>query len=66
MKASLQLRVGHGLSMTPQLQQSIRLLQLSSIELQAEIQGALEENPLLEVEENFDYVNANNQQRSRR
>ena len=61
MKASLQLRVGHGLSMTPQLQQSIRLLQLSSIELQAEIQGALEENPLLEVEENFDYVNANNQ-----
>lgn len=61
MKASLQLRVGHGLSMTPQLQQSIRLLQLSSIELQAEIQEALEENPLLEVEENFDYVNANNQ-----
>ena len=53
MKASLQLRIGHGLSMTPQLQQAIRLLQLSSIELQAEIQETLEENPLLEVEENF-------------
>ena len=63
MKASLQLRVGHGLSMTPQLQQSIRLLQLSSIELQTEIQGVLEENPLLEVEENFDYINTNNQQK---
>ena len=62
MKASLQLRVGHGLSMTPQLQQSIRLLQLSSIELQAEIQEALEENPLLEIEENFDYINTSNQQ----
>jgi RNA polymerase sigma-54 factor len=61
-KASLQLRVGHGLSMTPQLQQSIRLLQLSSIELQAEIQEALEENPLLEIEENFDYINTSNQQ----
>ena len=62
MKASLQLRIGHGLSMTPQLQQSIRLLQLSSIELQAEIQETLEENPLLEVEENFDSINTNNQQ----
>ena len=62
MKASLQLRVGHGLSMTPQLQQSIRLLQLSSIELQAEIQEVLEENPLLEIEENFDYINTSNQQ----
>ncbi len=41
--------------MTPQLQQAIRLLQLSSLELQAEIQEALESNPLLEVEEDFDY-----------
>ncbi len=39
--------------MTPQLQQAIRLLQLSSLELQAEIQEALETNPLLEVEEEF-------------
>lgn len=41
--------------MTPQLQQAIRLLQLSSLELQAEIQEALESNPLLEVEEDYDY-----------
>lgn len=41
--------------MTPQLQQAIRLLQLSSLELQVEIQEALETNPLLEVEEEFDY-----------
>jgi len=37
--------------MTPQLQQAIRLLQLSTIELQAEIQQALEENPMLEQDE---------------
>ncbi|MDC9725077.1 MAG: RNA polymerase factor sigma-54 [Gammaproteobacteria bacterium] len=55
MKASLQLRVGQSLSMTPQLQQAIRLLQLSSLELQAEIQEALETNPLLEVEEDFEH-----------
>ncbi|HET8807296.1 MAG TPA: RNA polymerase factor sigma-54, partial [Methylophaga sp.] len=41
--------------MTPQLQQAIRLLQLSSLELQVEIQEALESNPLLEVEEDYDY-----------
>jgi RNA polymerase sigma-54 factor len=41
--------------MTPQLQQAIRLLQLSTLELQSEIQQALEENPMLEQEEeNFD------------
>lgn len=55
MKPSLQLRVGQSLSMTPQLQQAIRLLQLSSLELQLEIQEALETNPLLEVEENVDF-----------
>jgi RNA polymerase, sigma 54 subunit, RpoN/SigL len=36
--------------MTPQLQQAIRLLQLSSLDLQSEIQDALDSNPLLEVE----------------
>lgn len=41
--------------MTPQLQQAIRLLQLSSLELQTEIQEALETNPLLEVEEDYSY-----------
>jgi RNA polymerase sigma-54 factor len=54
-KPSLQLRIGQSLSMTPQLQQAIRLLQLSSLELQTEIQEALETNPLLEVEEDYDY-----------
>ncbi|MCE9687088.1 RNA polymerase factor sigma-54 [Shewanella sp. AS16] len=51
MKASLQLRLGQQLTMTPQLQQAIRLLQLSSLELQQEIQQALDSNPLLEQEE---------------
>ncbi|KKN19923.1 hypothetical protein LCGC14_0940770 [marine sediment metagenome] len=49
--------------MTPQLQQAIRLLQLSSLELQTEIQEALETNPLLEVEEDFDF-DENARQRS--
>ena len=43
--------------MTPQLQQAIRLLQLSSLELQAEIQEALETNPLLDVEEDYSFDN---------
>ena len=48
MKQSLELRLGQRLTMTPQLQQAIKLLQLSAIDLQTEIQQALEENPLLE------------------
>ena len=51
MKQSLQLKIGHQLTMTPQLQQAIRLLQLSTLDLQAEIQEALESNPLLELNE---------------
>jgi RNA polymerase sigma-54 factor len=51
MKASLQLKMGQHLTMTPQLQQAIRLLQLSSLELQQEIQQALDSNPLLELDE---------------
>ncbi len=51
MKQSLQLKLGQQLTMTPQLQQAIRLLQLSTLDLQSEIQEALESNPLLEVEE---------------
>ena len=51
MKQSLQLKIGQSLTMTPQLQQAIRLLQLSSLELQTEIQQALESNPLLEQED---------------
>ncbi|GGB46678.1 RNA polymerase factor sigma-54 [Shewanella inventionis] len=53
MKASLQLKMGQHLTMTPQLQQAIRLLQLSSLELQQEIQQALDSNPLLEIEDEF-------------
>ena len=52
MKPTLQLRLGQSLTMTPQLQQAIRLLQLSTLELQQEIQQALDNNPLLEQEEN--------------
>lgn len=51
MKQTLQLKVGQQLTMTPQLQQAIRLLQLSTLELQAEIQQALESNLMLEVDE---------------
>ena len=52
MKTSLQLSVSQQLTMTPQLQQAIKLLQLSSLELTTEIQTALESNPLLDLEEN--------------
>lgn len=49
MKQSLQLRLGQQLTMTPQLKQAIRLLQLSSIELKQEIQEVLESNIMLEL-----------------
>lgn len=58
MKPSLQLRIGHQLTMTPQLQQAIRLLQLSSVDLQTEIQEALETNAMLELQENAPADNA--------
>ena len=48
MRQSLHLRLGQQLTMTPQLQQAIRLLQLSSLDLQAEIQDILESNLMLE------------------
>lgn len=51
MKPALQLRTGTHLTMTPQLQQAIHLLQLSTLDLQQELQMALESNPLLDVEE---------------
>ncbi|MBD2859704.1 RNA polymerase factor sigma-54 [Spongiibacter sp. KMU-158] len=54
MKQSLQLKVGQQLTMTPQLQQAIRLLQLSTLDLQQEIQAALDSNPLLEVSDDND------------
>jgi len=51
MKPSLQLKLGQQLTMTPQLQQAIRLLQLPVLELQAQLQEALETNVMLEAEE---------------
>jgi len=54
LKPSLQLRFGQSMSMTPQLQQAIKLLQLSSIELQQEIQQLFETNPMLEKDEDND------------
>lgn len=51
MKQSLQLRIGQSLTMTPQLQQAIKLLQMSTLDLQQEIQQALESNIMLELEE---------------
>ena len=51
MKQSLQLRLGQHLTMTPQLQQAIRLLQLSTLDLKQEIQDALDSNIMLETDE---------------
>ena len=54
MKQSLQLKLGQQLKMTPQLQQAIRLLQLSTLDLQQEIQEAIDSNPMLEVVEDHE------------
>ncbi len=54
MKPTLQLRIGQQLTKTPQLQQAIRLLQLPTIELQAQVLQALESNVMLEAEEDFE------------
>jgi RNA polymerase sigma-54 factor len=49
MKQGLSLRVSQHLALTPQLQQSIRLLQLSTLELGQEVEQMLDENPFLEL-----------------
>src|SRR6202161_4536286 len=51
LKPSLQLRIGQQLTMTPQLQQAIRLLQLPSLDLQAHVRETLETNVMLEADE---------------
>ena len=51
MKPTLQVRLSQHLALTPQLQQSIRLLQLSTLELHQEVGQMLEQNPFLDVEE---------------
>jgi RNA polymerase sigma-54 factor len=53
MKPSLQVRLSQHLALTPQLQQSIRLLQLSTLELHQEVEQMLEQNPFLEAEEDL-------------
>jgi RNA polymerase sigma-54 factor len=58
MKPTLQTRLGQQLSLTPQLRQAIRLLQLSAVELEAELNDALDANPLLEREEDADDLGA--------
>jgi len=54
MKPTLQLKLSQHLTLTPQLQQSIRLLQLSTLELNAVVERLLQENPLLEKAEEED------------
>jgi RNA polymerase sigma-54 factor len=51
MKPSLQVRLSQHLALTPQLQQSIRLLQLSTLELHQEVEQMLEQNPFLEADD---------------
>ena len=51
MKPSLQVRLSQHLALTPQLQQSIRLLQLSTLELHQEVEQMHEQNPFLEADE---------------
>ena len=51
LKPALQLKLGQQLTMTPQLQQAIKLLQMPVLELQAQVQEALESNVMLEAEE---------------
>ena len=53
MKPSLQLKLSQHLALTPQLQQSIRLLQLSTLELEQELEKYLLDNPLLERQEDY-------------
>jgi len=53
MKQTLNIKLSQRLALTPQLQQAIRILQLSTLELQTEIQEALETNPLLEQEDSL-------------
>ena len=51
MKPGLSLRVSQHLALTPQLQQSIRLLQLSTLELSQEVGQMLDDNPFLELQD---------------
>ena len=61
LKPSLQLKLGQSLTMTPQLQQAIRLLQLPVLDLNAQIKDALEENIMLEMEDLPDVPQTSNE-----
>ena len=65
MKPGIQLQMGQQLTMTPQLQQAIKLLQLSTLDLQMEIQQVLQSNPLLEVDEGDEDPGAEGEQEER-
>ncbi|MXY58133.1 MAG: RNA polymerase factor sigma-54 [Gammaproteobacteria bacterium] len=58
MKQTLALRMGQQLAMTPQLQQAIRLMQLSALELKTEVRQTIEANPMLDLVEEGDEVPA--------
>ena len=60
MKPTLQLKLSQHLTLTPQLQQSIKLLQLSTIELNQEIERIVQENPLLEIDDSADQDETDN------
>jgi RNA polymerase sigma-54 factor len=64
MKQSLQLKMGQSLALTPQLQQAIKLLQLSTLDLQQAIEETLESNPLLEREEDGDTIDGGQDRQS--
>ena len=65
MKQALQFRLGQNLTMTPQLQQAIRLLQLSTLELSTEIQDALDSNMMLEVGDEAESENSSSSTESK-
>ena len=56
MKQSLNLNLSQSLTMTPALQQAIRMLQLSTLDLKTEIQEALESNVMLEADDGHDEI----------
>ena len=65
MKPSLQVRLSQHLALTPQLQQSIRLLQLSTLELHQEVEQMLEQNPFLETEDDGEFFDTAPVERSK-
>src|SRR5262245_46021863 len=64
LSAKLELRLGQQLVMTPQLQQAIRLLQLSNLELGQFVEAELERNPLLEIDESPEAATSNGERDS--